>query len=295
MTLTSMTGFGRAVVKNESVELECEARSINSRFLDLSFRLPPSYSALESQLSRIVREVIRRGRVEITVRRTAVAETPAGVQLNCQLFHQSITAVRELFKTEGLKEAGIQEVAAALLQRREILDFGAGQNDAADETAAVEECVRAAVADLRRMRLVEGAALETELGQILTRLCAGAERAREVSIADVPNIQARLRERVEKLLATTTLDEARFVQEAAFLAERADVTEELTRLRSHLTQLDECLKSGESGKKMEFLLQEIGREVNTTGSKSQSAELSRLAVEMKSELEKFREQVQNVE
>lgn len=296
MSIVSMTGFGRSVVRTDAIEIECEIRTINSRFLDLSFRLPQQYSSSEASLSKIIREAIRRGRVEISVRRNALTNSPVGIQFDRALFERSLGEMKSALQAQGVLEPStLSALVGVLFQRREVLDFVGVSADSASEAATLEKAVTEAVADLRRMRLVEGAALESELSQILSRLSAHAEHAKAVTIAEVPAIQKRLRERIDKLLAGVSLDENRFAQEAAILAERADVTEELTRLDSHLTQLAECLRTGESGKKMEFLLQEIGREVNTTGSKSQSSDLSRIAVEMKSELEKFREQVQNVE
>ncbi|MCC6954394.1 MAG: YicC family protein [Deltaproteobacteria bacterium] len=296
MSIASMTGFGRSVVRTDAIEIECEIRSINSRFLDLSFRLPQQYSAAETSLSKIVRETIRRGRVEISVRRNALTNLPVGIQFDQVLFERSLGEMKSALQAQGvLDPSTLSALVGVLFQRREVLDFVGVSADSDSETATLEKAVTEAVADLRRMRLVEGAALESELSQILARLTAHADHAKAVTVSEVPAIQKRLRERVDKLLAGVSLDENRFAQETAILAERADVTEELTRLDSHLTQLAECLRTGESGKKMEFLLQEIGREVNTTGSKSQSSDLSRIAVEMKSELEKFREQVQNVE
>lgn len=293
-----MTGFGRGVAEHGGTRATVDVRAVNHRFLDIKLR--GSFApALEDAIGSRVRAVIERGSVAISVHLARVAAS-SGLRIDpdaARAAHQQLDQLARMLGIEG------PDLALVLAQPGVVTSDEGPRDDS--EQPAVLAALDAALAQLAEMRETEGAALARELLDRLDEL--GALRTQiERLAAEVPErIHRRLQQRLERLLhdatndgrgTPTALDPARLAQEVALLAERADVTEELVRLASHLDQARALVTgSGAIGRRLDFLVQEIGRELNTIGSKSAATEISSAIVEAKAVLEKVREQVQNVE
>lgn len=293
-----MTGYAQARAEENGLALSVSIRSVNHRFLDLHVRLPEGWEALEPRLRQRVRQRVRRGHVDVTLRVEPAG--PVAVQLNHELAAAYARAAQELSREFSVPPA-IDFVA---LLRLPGVVAGAGVPSAEDvERAAglAAHCLDEALARLDDMRSAEGASLAAEMRGRLRNI---AERAKEIEklAAELrPEYARRLGERLAELLSNAAVEPARLAQEAALLAERSDVSEEVARLRSHLQQFDALLESDpEAGKKLDFLLQEMQRESNTMLSKTPGVEsrglaITDLALEVKAEVERLREQMQNVE
>jgi len=294
-----MTGYSKVRGEEADFSLSVGVKSINHRFLDLQIRVPAALEALVPLLRRLVKEHVARGHVEVAVSlvRTASSE----LQLDARLLEAYVAACRKLRSDYGFSSD--PDLVALLCIPGMVASDNADLP--AEELARIQQTLeRLTVQSLIRlneMRAQEGEALERDLRGRLERLAALAEGVQK--LADrVPQLyQRRLEHRVGEILGSMELDAARLAQEVAFLASRSDITEELTRFRSHLDQTRQLLEQGtDVGKKLDFLLQEMNREANTLLSKTTDIpevglEVSRQAIEMKTEIEKLREQAQNIE
>lgn len=296
MALSSMTGFGSAEGSSEGATLSVEVRSVNHRFLDVNCKLPQAFSRYEQELARIVRSQLKRGRVDLFLNRTERAEEGYETKFNEELFRTYLNITRRALKIAGIRErSGLPAAIPSILYRREVLEVGSSDRSVDGEWETVERLAREAVQRLSEMRAKEGAALEQELLGQLDTLQGIGTKIRELA-AKAPSIfHDRLKQRLERLQPELEVDPGRLAQEVAILADRVDVTEELVRLDSHIKQFRQVIAGGEGGRKLEFLLQEVSREINTTGSKTQQSEITTLVVEAKSVVEKLREQVLNIE
>jgi uncharacterized protein (TIGR00255 family) len=288
--MNSMTGYGRGEDGRPGLSVTVEIRSVNSRFRDINLRAPREYGALEPRIKALLKGRFARGRLDITVHRVAAAGG-ADVAVDAALDASYYEALRGLADTLGGGEVPLELVA----QQPGVLSSREAPVDADAEWPAVEAALIRAADGLAQMRAVEGEALRADLQAHLEALASLTERAVARSEGLSQRLQARLLERLERLLSEP-LEPARLAQEVAVLADRADINEELSRLRSHLDQLGAALSSeGPVGRRLEFLAQEIHREINTIGSKSSEVGTSELVVDMKSTLERIREQVANAE
>jgi uncharacterized protein (TIGR00255 family) len=290
--MNSMTGFGAAEASVRDVRISIEVRSVNQRHLDIKIVAPREYGPWEAALRRVVAQGIARGRVEVFVGRGAPRRARE-ISLQKDVAAAYIKAWKQLKKEFGL--AG--ELELGLLQgRAELFQPAEAAADAKGEIATVKKVLNSALAAHARERSREGAHLKSDMVKRTSSLRKIRAALAKNATALAPKLRERLEKRVAKLLGGADVDPARLVQETAILAERADVTEELVRLDSHIESLRSMLAdSGPLGKRIDFLLQEINRELNTIGSKAGDLEVTRLVMEGKSEVEKVREQVQNVE
>lgn len=285
-----MTGFGRGVAEHGGVRATVDVRAVNHRFLDVKLRgnVPP---AIEDAITAKVRGALERGAVAVSVASEHAAQR-AGSRIDADAAQQ---AYEQLAAVAGRLGVGKPDLALVLAQPGVVVDAGAPPSD--DPTAFLQ-ALDAALAQLDVMRRAEGAALAAELVARLDELAALRTRLAALAGGVPQVVSKRLHERVKRLLDAegTAVDPARLAQEVALLADRADVTEELVRLASHLDQMRALIAGdGAAGRRLDFLVQEIGRELNTIGSKSTLGEISATVVEAKAVLEKVREQVQNVE
>jgi uncharacterized protein (TIGR00255 family) len=298
----SMTGFAQARIERDGWSLRINLRSVNHRFLDLHLRMPDGFEVFESRIRQAVRNRIRRGHVDVNVYYEPAG--PASVAVNREVAEAYMKAVEELRGQFGVKTEPdlialfrLPGVVAAPGATSEL------QNEEAQERLGVqlEACLEQALGRLETMRRSEGQALAGEMHGLLVRI---GERTAEIALLAErvrPAFARRLEKKLSELLDGTQVDPARLAQEAALLAERSDVTEELARLRSHVEQFQKLLDgAGEAGKKLDFLLQEMQREANTLLSKTPGVEsegltITSFALEVKSDIEKLREQAQNVE
>lgn len=288
-----MTGFGTATAQTPGGRLTVEVRSVNHRFSEVQIRLPKDLAPLEDRARAVVQEKVHRGRVEVVITRENGARRTKAVRADLDLASAYAQALREIAGTVG---AMGEVTLAQLAVLPEVLRVEDERADIETFWPALESAVTGATDALVAMRTIEGRRMADDLLDRLTalgRLLDGVnERSRDV----VRLYSERLRTRLAELLSETPIDEARIVTELALFAERSDISEELVRLRSHLTQFRQTVEEdGAVGRKLEFILQEMGRETNTIGSKANHLDITRAVIAMKTELESLREQVQNIE
>jgi uncharacterized protein (TIGR00255 family) len=291
--LSSMTGFGSgsSTVGTESVTVEL--KSVNHKFLEVKVRAPRELAALEPTVQRLLKERLARGAVDVSVRRALKTATGAVPTVDLPLAREYRRAFGEVARALGLPD---DLTLRDLALQPGIIRLEEPPMAVADAGPALEQALAAALEGLQAMRRKEGAALERDLLARLALIDGLVAELIGLAPAAVAEYQARLQDRLRELLQGGPVDPQRLAQEVALYAERTDVAEELTRLGSHLVQLRGLLAQAEpSGRKMDFLVQELHREVNTTGSKSQHAGISSRVLALKAELERIREQVQNVE
>ncbi len=296
MTVRSMTGYGRARgALGSRWAAEISARSVNHRFLDLSFRVREAEAALEPGMRQAFARQLARGKVDVTLRLTRLDSADPEIVIDERLLASLLSRLAELSRRFPIKgELGVRDLVAV----PQLLSLDSSEEGfTPEELTACETLADEAARSLVAMREEEGRRIAQELAERIAALEAQIQpiEARRDDI--VRSIAATLRERLHTLFSEVTLDSGRLEQEAALLAERSDVTEELARLTGHLEQFRELLAKGTGpiGKKLDFLSQEILREINTLGSKARDRQLAREVVAMKAETEKIREQVQNIE
>jgi uncharacterized protein (TIGR00255 family) len=291
----SMTGFGRAEVSGDSIAVTVEARSVNHRHLDVALRLPRTLTSLELDARRLIQGRLERGRVDVTVQVTPLGGAATQrVQVDTVLAREYLTRARELADELGLTRAPTLDW---LLERSGVMRLeDAEPAEPAAPWPLLAQALGQALDELVARRTAEGERLVDALRSLHADLTATVQTMAARAPAASARREQRLRERLRALLADTAVDESRIVTEAAIWADKADVTEELARLRAHLAEFTLALdKGGPVGRALDFLIQELNREVNTVGSKADDLELSQAALAAKSVLEKIREQVQNLE
>ncbi len=291
--IRSMTGYGRSDPAGQQGGFFIEIRSVNNRYLDIQVKTPRSLAGLEPRIRKTVQDHFSRGRFDVFITRNGEAERPARLAVNESLASQYIeivTALKHKFDLSGTVDlsllAGVPDLITVVDAKEDLETLW--QGIAAGMNRAMES--------LDRMRADEGAALERDITARLGSVERLAAEIRRRSPLTVEHARKRVTDAVARLLAEQP-DPQRIAQEIAILAERMDVSEELTRLDSHVRQFRALLGGADDavGRKLDFLLQELGREANTVASKAMDAEISHLVVEIKAELEKIREQVQNIE
>lgn len=293
--LKSMTGFGAGRSQVEGEELSVELRSVNHKFLEVKARLPREAASLEASLLKQLKERLARGAVDLVVRRVAAGASSQVPQVDVALAREYARAFGELQEALGLTTTPA-DLLRQVSNQPGVLRMEERQVDLASLEQAANAALEQAIEALLQMRAVEGNALRADLEARLLRVATWVDQLSELAPQAVEEHHARLVQRVAELSKGTQVDPQRLAQEVALFAERTDVAEELTRLKSHLEQMRTLLDAPEpAGRRMDFLVQEMHREVNTTGSKSQHPGISNLVVAMKAELERIREQVQNVE
>jgi len=296
--LRSMTGYAQAHALENGWSLRVSLRSVNHRFLDLHLRVPEGFEPLEPAMRKIVRERLRRGHVDLTVQYEMAG--PSAVGVNQEVAAAYMRAVKELREKFAMHS---EPDIAGILRLPGVIGAPVAsiENEMERLEAAITKCLSDALDKLDKMREQEAGHLREEMAARLTAMRNLVARMEKLAERVRPAFAKRLETRLKELLGENPVDPARLAQEAAIAAERSDVAEELARLRSHVQQF-EALLAGASdvGKKMDFLLQEMQREANTTlsktpGSEAEGLEMTQIGLELKSEIEKLREQVQNIE
>jgi len=291
--ISSMTGYGRRQTTWPDGTVTVEIRSVNHRFLEVACRLPRTLSHLEEGIKKVVQQRCARGRVDLSVLVQSGKGKAASINLDQALakqYHRALQGLKKSLKLSGPIDvaliAGLRDVVSVSEQPAEDPRLG----------KVVEKVVAQTVDDLRAMRQREGQALASDMRARLGILRGYREAVRSRAPVAVNESFDKMKLRVQKLIEGEIPDMPRLHQELAIYADRADITEELVRLDSHMVQFDQQLNRAESvGKTLDFLVQEMGREVNTIGSKANDAEITSTVVKMKAELERIKEQVQNVE
>lgn len=291
--MKSMTGYGRARKSVDGKEISVEVRAVNHRYLDVNLKCPRAYGFLEEALKKAASTRIARGKVDVFVQILGTSADDLKVSVNTALAQHYMNALCALSEATGLPN----DVSLLSLARMpEVLVEEQAEPDTERLTAGVLEIFHEALGEFDAMRAVEGEKMAADVrmrGQtILSLLEKVEERAPQRTI----EYREKLEKRMQELLTDTTIDPQRILTEAAVFADRTAIDEETVRLRSHLSQMDEMLKDEKPiGRKLDFLVQEMNRESNTIGSKANDVALSKIVVELKSEIEKIREQIQNIE
>jgi uncharacterized protein (TIGR00255 family) len=295
--IKSMTGFASLTRDSETATITVTIKSVNHRFLDLQLRVPPSLAPAETRIRSLVQKTVARGRVEIGILVQQRQGPAVDVELN-EAFLEALGKAMDRARERGFVAGHM--APGDLLRFPQALTIRERQSGSeADETAlatTVEEALAAALDDLDAMRVREGGYLRSDLEARRSLLADLFERVACAAEEGLAGLQARLAERVRELRADSLADEAMVAQEIARFVGRSDITEEVVRFRGHLAHWQALSDSAEPcGRKLDFLIQEMNREVNTAGSKAEGPAVSELIVSLKAELEKLREQVQNVE
>jgi uncharacterized protein (TIGR00255 family) len=290
---SSMTGFGRATASADGRELTIELKSVNHRYLDLSFRMPRIVSFIEDALRAKLGELLFRGHVDVFVDYKNTRSDAGKVLIDEALLGAYLEAARAAGRKFGLLD---DITLSAAMRLPDVFDVEKADEDREAVVALAVTAVTDACVQLRAARAQEGARLAQDLLARLDAIeniaSAIAERAPKV----VEDYRARLEERIAAIVATVDVDRARLATEVALFADKASIDEELVRLKSHIIQMRELLASGDSvGRRLDFVVQELNREFNTIGSKANDAAISQNVILGKAEIEKIREQVQNIE
>ena len=291
--IKSMTGYGRAVETVNGREFTVELRSVNNRYLDCSVKLPRSLNFAEDAVKQAVKAAVSRGKVDVFITMKSEGGEELQVSLNRSVLEGYLGAMRQMVESCGVKD----DISVSTLSR--LPDVFTLERPEIDEDQLLQDLMSVlakAMEGYNTMRQTEGAALEQDLrsrGQTILDLVAQVEQGNAQTVSDY---RARLEAKLQEVLANTSIDESRILTEAAIFADKVAVDEETVRLRSHLQQMDDMLTAGGAmGRKLDFLLQEMNRETNTIGSKCSDVRLARIVVDIKAELEKIREQTQNIE
>jgi uncharacterized protein (TIGR00255 family) len=293
MTIRSMTGFGRGESENKGRAWTAEIRCVNNRFLDVKIKLPRGYLALEERIRKLVSEFHQRGRVDLVVTVSGDFTDLLELKVNSSLAANYMEAFQGMAQSFGLAApATVTELAAC----PDVLIREQKEEDIDSVWPTVELALRQMFRNCDMMRGQEGTAMADDLRARLEHFSETIASIESSVPALLVQREKNMRERLEKLLANVDLDPQRLAQEVAILADKTDVTEEIVRLKSHIQQFTAFLdEDGSVGRKLDFLIQEFLREVNTIASKINDADIAHLTVDLKSELEKMREQVQNIE
>ncbi|HYJ88432.1 MAG TPA: YicC/YloC family endoribonuclease [Pyrinomonadaceae bacterium] len=292
--MKSMTGYGRGSAIGEHFSVSVDLKTVNNRFLDVHLRLGGELSSLEPAIKRQITSRLSRGRVDVNIGFEKTAQT--AYEVNRPLIAGYVSALRAMqteFNIGGELDINVLARLPGALQP--------ARDGLSDEVAAgIEQAVAGALEELEKMRAQEGEALQREMAERIEKIEKLIPTIENAAAGLVDAYQLRLQKRIAELLSRTgplvEVDQGRLAQEVAYLSDRSDVSEEMVRLRSHLSQFREALNSsGETGKMLDFLLQELNREANTTLSKSTDLSIKETALAIKAEVEKIREQVQNVE
>ncbi len=291
--IKSMTGYGRAQQTIDGMDITFEVKSVNHRYYEYSSRLPRAYGFLDDKIKNHLQKTISRGKVDVYVFIETVDAPGSTVTVNHTLAKAYLDAYHELAETYGLRE----DVSASVLARNP--DILTVHKSAEDEEAiwnAVKTVADEAVARFVAMREKEGARMRDDILSRRETILSAVEKVEERSPQTVKEHMDKVEQRMRELLDNAAVDEQRLLTEAAIFADKIAVAEETVRLRSHLDQLEELLSGSEAvGRKLDFLVQEINRETNTIGSKASDVAIARIVVDVKAEIEKIREQIQNIE
>ena len=289
----SMTGYGRAVETVNGREFTVEVRSVNNRYLDCSVKLPRSLTFAEETVKQAVKATISRGKVDVFITVHSESAADVKVTLNAAMVEGYLAAMKQMVTDYGVQD----DISVSVISRMpEVFTVEKPEVDEEQLLADLMSVVKQALINYDAMRAAEGKALENDLrsrGNTILELVSQVEAGNGQTVIDY---RTRLYNKLQEVLANTSIDENRILTEAAIFADKVAVDEETVRLRSHLEQMNNMLTAGGAiGRKLDFLLQEMNRESNTIGSKCSDVKLARIVVDIKAELEKIREQTQNIE
>ena len=292
--ILSMTGFGRAEANGEGVTATVEMRSVNNRFLEVSARLPKEFNLRESDVKDILRKTFSRGKITLTVTLDRSRETDKVLDVNGALALKFKEALNTIRKEAKIKEA--VSLSHLLFFKDELIRRDSNSDSVDHDWNVITVAIAKGAKSLNTMRVKEGKELAKDLRKRINELNKVVDKIESISKEQVPEERKRLHERIARLFENEEIDEQRLEMEVVILADKLDVTEECVRWKSHSKFFIEAINDKEpAGRRLNFLLQEMHREINTMGSKSSDSRVAHLVVKAKEELERIREQVQNIE
>ena len=291
--IKSMTGYGSAKLSEDDITVSVELRSVNNRYLETSVRIPRTFLALEDEIKNTVKEHISRGKVDLFVTIDSSAADTIAVTVNGKLAEAYVNALRQMSETYELP---FDLTSAALARMPDVLSVEKEETENERITRVLHEALKVALDDFDAMRCREGKKLQADVASRIETIEETVSVIEKAAPETVALYRARLEQKLQEVLQSKDIDENRILTEAAVFADRIAVDEELVRLRSHIAQMKGFLEEGSPiGKKMDFLIQEFNREANTIGSKCQNSGIAHVVVDLKAEIEKIREQIQNIE
>lgn len=292
--LRSMTGFGRSKFENEGREYLVEIKSVNNRYSDINIKMPRNISFLEDKIKKVILNNISRGKVDVFITFTNYSEKGKEIKLNKELALKYIGELRKIQEETGIIDnIGVIDIS----KMPEVFNLKLENEDEELLWTELSECLNNAITSFVLMRETEGEKIKDDLKRRIGSISEKIQKISEISTGLVHEYIVKLEKRVNELLKNTVVDEARLAQEVVIYSDKCSIEEELTRLRSHIAQFLNLINesAGAIGKKLDFLIQEMNRETNTIGSKANNLEITNLVVDIKTEIENIREQIQNIE
>ena len=290
--IKSMTGYGKQSMEQNLREYQVEIKSVNHRYLDISIKMPKALSYLEDVVKKIISSNIKRGKIDVFITFTNNSTEGKEIKINTEIAKMYINELKKLADEEGiLSNIEVTEIS----KYPDVLTI---QNNMEDELIKkeLEEVVTKTVQSLIQMRIAEGKKIYEDIGQRLDKIKEIVEKISSLSTGLIDEYVVKLEGRIKELLGNQEIDEARLAQEVVIYADKCSIQEEVTRLRSHISQMKDLLNNDEAvGKKLDFLIQEMNRETNTIGAKSNNLEITNEVINIKTVLEHIREQIQNIE
>ena len=289
--IKSMTGYGLASTDHENVKFSVEIKSLNSKFLELSLKLPKAYNEKELFLRNLCSKDIERGKVNVSINVERTDEQQKGAQINTELLTKYYKQLAAINETLGANATNLLQAALSL---PEVISYTEEEGKASDWDILHETFLKS-LANFNQFRVMEGNVLKADLELRIKNILSFFEKVEELAPLRIPQVKARLNQFLEESLVKINIDQNRLEQELIYYIDKLDITEERIRLKSHCDYFIETLNGSDTnGKKLGFISQEIGREINTMGAKANDAQIQQLVVGMKEELEKIKEQLLNV-
>lgn len=291
--MKSMTGFGRSQIEEQGYEVVCEIKGVNHRFFDAHIRIPRRYTMLEEKVKELLRKNISRGRLEVNISIDKTRQTSRVIKVDKELAIAYYNSLKDLAENLNISE---NFKAIDLFRLPDVYNLEDEEENIDIIWTILDKALNDAVDELLEMRLKEGHNLSRDILERNSLILSMVERLEIRSPEVAQEYQDKLQNRIREMISQEFIDDQRIIQEAAIFADKANVTEEIVRLHSHIEHLDELMMNENSaGRKCDFLVQEMFREINTVASKANDIEMSKIVVEVKAELEKIREQLQNLE
>lgn len=291
--IKSMTGFGRSKYENEEREYTIEIKSVNNRYSDISIKMPRNLSSLEEKIKKQITTAISRGKIDVFITFINNSEKGKDIKINTELAKMYIKELKQLAKEgEIIDNINVTEV----IRLPEVLNISLENDDEELILSELTVCTKNAIDSFIAMRETEGLKIKEDLQNRINIISKKIDKINSISTGLVEEYVVKLEKRINDILKTSVVDETRLAQEIVIYSDKCSIEEEITRLRSHILQFTNLLEtSGPIGKKLDFLVQEMNRETNTIGSKANSLEITNLVVDLKTEIENIREQIQNIE